>query len=87
LRTEFIADCYFILTPSPPFPPTQVEWYTTLSKACYSCGTRDSDCLRVHCIPADGRKKPIVTVNRRLPGPTVQVRTENNSDIGIVSLV
>nr|CAI5859313.1 unnamed protein product [Callosobruchus analis] len=51
----------------------EVEWYHTLSKACYDCPYNVEDCFRKHCVPGDGNKRPIVTVNRRIPGPTVQV--------------
>ncbi|KAA0185522.1 hypothetical protein HAZT_HAZT001544 [Hyalella azteca] len=51
----------------------KAEWYTTLSKACYDCPDPASDCRRAHCVAADGVKRPIVTVNRRMPGPSIQV--------------
>nr|CAH7745046.1 unnamed protein product [Callosobruchus chinensis] len=51
----------------------EVEWYHTLSKACYDCPYNVEDCFRKDCVPGDGNKRPIVTVNRRIPGPSVQV--------------
>ncbi len=51
----------------------QIEWYTTLSKACYSCPTNQTDCFRPHCVPANGVARSIITVNRMLPGPSIEV--------------
>lgn len=50
-----------------------IEWYQTLSKACYSCPYNRTDCLRPHCIPGDGTKRPVVVINRQLPGPAIEV--------------
>ncbi|XP_064103002.1 uncharacterized protein LOC135213077 isoform X1 [Macrobrachium nipponense] len=51
----------------------KVEWYITMSKACYDCPFNLTDCARPHCVAADGVERPIVTVNRRLPGPAIHV--------------
>jgi len=51
----------------------KAELYTSLSKACYECPSPASDCSRPHCVALDGYKKPVITVNRRLPGPSIQV--------------
>ncbi|CAL4125286.1 unnamed protein product, partial [Meganyctiphanes norvegica] len=51
----------------------KVEWYITMSKGCYNCPHNLTDCLRPHCAFADGHERPIVTVNRRFPGPKIQV--------------
>ncbi|CAG9818287.1 unnamed protein product [Phaedon cochleariae] len=50
-----------------------VEQYHSLSKACYDCPYNLNDCFRKDCIPGDGSKRGIVTINRQLPGPTIQV--------------
>lgn len=50
-----------------------VEWYTVLSKACLNCPKNSTDCFRKDCISADGFKKAVVSVNRLIPGPTIQV--------------
>ncbi|XP_063243590.1 uncharacterized protein LOC134542927 [Bacillus rossius redtenbacheri] len=50
-----------------------VEWYVTMSKACYDCRTNVSDCFRPDCVPADGYSRPVVVVNRQMPGPTIEV--------------
>ncbi|KAL9880339.1 multicopper oxidase 1 isoform 1-T2 [Glossina fuscipes fuscipes] len=50
-----------------------VEWYETLSKACYDCPNNQTDCYRPHCIAADGVPRSITVVNRMMPGPTVEV--------------
>lgn len=50
-----------------------LEYYYTLSKACYDCPFNVSDCSRPHCVPADGSPRPILTANRMLPGPGIHV--------------
>lgn len=52
---------------------SQVEWYETLSKACYDCPYNSTDCNRPHCIGADGARRSVVVVNRMMPGPTIEV--------------
>lgn len=51
----------------------KVEWYYTMSKACYDCPYNLTDCYRPDCVPADGVEKPIIVINRSLPGPSIQV--------------
>ncbi|XP_033225671.1 laccase-1 [Belonocnema kinseyi] len=50
-----------------------VESYHTMSKACYNCPRNMTDCYRPHCITADGVERPIVVVNRQMPGPSLEV--------------
>ncbi|ESO96136.1 hypothetical protein LOTGIDRAFT_231844 [Lottia gigantea] len=50
-----------------------LEYYYTLSKACYDCPRNITDCYRPHCVPADGVSRSIITVNRMLPGPGIHV--------------
>ncbi|XP_042890220.1 oxidoreductase OpS5-like [Penaeus japonicus] len=47
--------------------------YHTLSRACYDCPNTLSDCGREECIVADGVSRPLLSVNRQLPGPAIQV--------------
>nr|XP_039257018.1 laccase-5-like [Styela clava] len=49
-----------------------VEWYYTMSKACYDCPFSISDCSRPHCVAADGVGRPLITVNRLFPGPQIR---------------
>lgn len=51
-----------------------VQWYQTLSKACYNCPYNVTDCRRQHCVPADGFKRSVLAVNKQIPGPAVIVR-------------
>ncbi|KAF5305483.1 hypothetical protein FQA39_LY01574 [Lamprigera yunnana] len=51
----------------------KLEWYQTLSKACYNCPFNIEDCKRPHCIPGDGNKRPVLVVNRQMPGPSIEV--------------
>lgn len=50
-----------------------VEWYYAMSKACHNCSTKITDCFRPDCIAANGVKRPIIVVNRTLPGPSIEV--------------
>ncbi|XP_016844683.1 laccase-2-like [Nasonia vitripennis] len=50
-----------------------VEQLSSMSKACYDCPFNVSDCFRPHCMPTDGVQKTIVTANRQIPGPTIEV--------------
>jgi hypothetical protein len=52
-----------------------LEWYHTLNKACYDCPYKEEDCYREDCIAADGNKRSIVVVNRKMPGPSVEVKS------------
>lgn len=51
----------------------ELEWYYTMSKACYNCPLHLEDCSRKHCVVVDGVRRPIVVVNRQMPGPSVEV--------------
>ncbi|CAG9861309.1 unnamed protein product [Phyllotreta striolata] len=51
----------------------EVESYHTLSKACFDCPFNVTDCFRKDCVPADGTKRAIVTINRQMPGPPIEV--------------
>ncbi|KAK7500484.1 hypothetical protein BaRGS_00008391, partial [Batillaria attramentaria] len=50
-----------------------VEWYRTLTKACYQCPFNVSDCYRPHCVAAGGNIRALLTINRQMPGPAIQV--------------
>lgn len=50
-----------------------VEYYFTMSKACFDCPHKGEDCDRHHCIPADGIERGVIAINRQLPGPSIQV--------------
>ena len=50
-----------------------IETYATMSKACYDCPNLAEDCNREDCVPADGFKRQLYTVNRQLPAPAIHV--------------
>ena len=50
-----------------------MEWYTTLSKACLNCPFNLTSCDNPDCVPGNGLQRPIITVNRQLPGPLINV--------------
>nr|XP_029736390.1 L-ascorbate oxidase-like [Aedes albopictus]XP_029736391.1 L-ascorbate oxidase-like [Aedes albopictus] len=51
----------------------KIEWYETLSKACYECPYNATDCDRPHCIAADGVRRSVIVINRMMPGPSIEV--------------
>lgn len=70
-------DCYRDCS-WPPQPMTceyhfDIEWYYAMSKACYDCPYNLDDCRRKHCVPLNGVERPIIAVNRRMPGPGIHV--------------
>lgn len=50
-----------------------LQEYYTLGRACFDCPNELSDCRREECIAADGVSRPLLTINRQLPGPAIQV--------------
>ncbi|KAG7171470.1 Laccase-like [Homarus americanus] len=48
--------------------------YHSMSRACFDCPINMTDCFRPECVSADGVAVPILTINRRLPGPDLQAR-------------
>ncbi|KAK7871877.1 hypothetical protein R5R35_006458 [Gryllus longicercus] len=50
-----------------------VELYQSMSRACGDCPSNSSDCFQRGCVPADGFARGLLTVDRQLPGPTINV--------------
>ncbi|GFO41365.1 laccase [Plakobranchus ocellatus] len=50
-----------------------VEHYTTMSAACYDCPSNKSHCALPQCITGNGLYRPVLSVNRMVPGPAIQV--------------
>ncbi|XP_029056021.1 laccase-5-like isoform X2 [Osmia bicornis bicornis] len=61
-----------------------LEVFQSLSKSCGDCPVNETACLHNHCVTADGQRRGILTANRQLPGPTIQV-CEN--DILVVDVI
>ncbi|CAK9831518.1 LCC4 [Anthophora retusa] len=61
-----------------------LEVFQSLSKSCGDCPQNETACLSKHCVSADGHRRGILTANRQLPGPTIQV-CEN--DILVVDVI
>lgn len=45
----------------------------TMSRACKKCPENSSDCYEDHCIEGDGIPRAIQTVNKKMPGPSIEV--------------
>lgn len=58
-----------------------LEWYQTMSKACYDCPYNETDCMRPDCIPADGMNRALNVVNRKMPGPAIEVSSLDKFDL------
>jgi hypothetical protein len=43
------------------------------SMYCKNCPNTPDDCDLPGCVPAGGVRKPIVAINRQVPGPAIQV--------------
>lgn len=50
-------------------------------RSCGDCPLNETACLHNHCVTADGQRRGILTANRQLPGPTIQVSLENYDEI------
>lgn len=61
-----------------------LEPFHSLSKACSDCPINETSCLENHCISVDGHRRGILTVNRQLPGPSIQVC---QNDILVVDVI
>ncbi|CAF0713230.1 unnamed protein product [Brachionus calyciflorus] len=48
-----------------------IEWYSVLSKACLDCPFNMTNCNQDHCITANGVYRPVMVINRMLPGPSI----------------
>ncbi|KAJ6648616.1 G-protein coupled receptor Mth2, partial [Pseudolycoriella hygida] len=73
LNHPCVRDCKEGASPMTCNYTFMVEWYETLSKACYNCPFNETDCDRPHCIYGDGVRRSIMTINRMMPGPPIQV--------------
>ncbi|KAL6259668.1 hypothetical protein P5V15_009584 [Pogonomyrmex californicus] len=61
-----------------------LEVFQSLSKSCGDCPLNQTACLANHCVSADGQRRGILTANRQMPGPSIQV-CEN--DILVVDVI
>nr|BBC20925.1 laccase-like multicopper oxidase 3 [Nannophya pygmaea] len=50
-----------------------LENYVTMGEACGDCPRNRTDCFEPNCVTADGYEKSVLTVNRMIPGPTIDV--------------
>ena len=63
-----------------------IEWYTVLSKACLDCPYNLTNCNRKDCISGNGVNRPVIAINKMIPGPalivcqydTVKIKLKNN---------
>uniref|UniRef100_A0A8D8WQ21 L-ascorbate oxidase n=1 Tax=Cacopsylla melanoneura TaxID=428564 RepID=A0A8D8WQ21_9HEMI len=56
--------CYYVFT---------IEQWTTMGVACMNCPQNKTHCYNHGCVTADGVERGILTINRQLPGPSIQV--------------
>ncbi|XP_072045930.1 uncharacterized protein [Amphiura filiformis] len=61
-----------------------MEWRLSMrSAACFDCPFNITDCDRPGCIPVNGVERPIIVVNRQLPGPQIQVCEGDNVEVKV----
>jgi hypothetical protein len=46
-------------------------------RSCGDCPRNASDCFRKLCVTADGFQRGLLTANRQMPGPVIQVRRQS----------
>ncbi|KDR11747.1 laccase-2-like isoform X2 [Zootermopsis nevadensis] len=66
-------ECVAGQTPKICYYQWTVENYATLSDACRNCPKNLTDCYNNQCIPADGYERGILSINRKFPGPSIEV--------------
>jgi hypothetical protein len=49
-------------------------------RSCGDCPRNASDCFRKFCVTADGFQRGLLTANRQMPGPVIQVRRQSLTD-------
>ncbi|XP_014291977.1 uncharacterized protein [Halyomorpha halys] len=70
------ADCYRKCDGNPKtcYFKLNIERYSVLGGACRNCSSGvTEDCLQPQCVTADGYYRHMLTINRALPGPKLQV--------------
>ncbi|XP_046390211.1 laccase-2-like isoform X2 [Ischnura elegans] len=50
-----------------------LEVYQTHTWSCGDCPSNQTDCFNPNCVTADGVAQALLTANRQLPGPSIQV--------------
>ena len=50
-----------------------IEWYSTMSKACLNCPYNITNCYNEDCITGNGVVRAVISVNRMIPGPSINV--------------
>jgi len=50
-----------------------IELFMTMSQDCLNCPENKTDCFNSGCISADGFQRPVRSVNRQIPAPSIQV--------------
>ena len=58
-----------------------------MSRACYNCPGNLTDCTRENCIVADGIERAVESINRLVPGPTIQVCKDDVIKVNLVNML
>ena len=59
--------------------PSIVRYNFYYSRSCGDCLKNETACLAKHCVTGDGLRRGILTANRQLPGPSIQVEMSNTN--------
>ncbi|XP_038050215.1 laccase-5-like [Patiria miniata] len=60
-----------------------LEWYYSMSKACYDCPLNRTDCARPDCIALNGVARSVAVVNRMFPGPSIQICEHDTLEVKV----
>lgn len=64
-----------------------IELFATMGKACFDCPYNKTHCESKHCIPGDGVERAILTVNRQMPGPSIDVCVGDKIEVRVVNMM
>jgi L-ascorbate oxidase len=64
-----------------------VEHWLSMSKTCLNCTHNIDDCYLDWCIPTDGVQRLIITINRMLPGPTIDVCQGDTISVNVKNML
>ncbi|XP_072013206.1 uncharacterized protein [Amphiura filiformis] len=84
LNHECLRTCEWPAKPKTCEYTFVIEWFYSMSKACYGCPFNLTECSRPDCIPLNGVPRPVAVVNRLFPGPSIQV-CENDTIVAHVT--
>ncbi|XP_033125386.1 laccase-1-like, partial [Anneissia japonica] len=62
-----------------------IDWYYSMSKACYDCPFNLTHCKSPDCIPLNGVKRGILVANKQFPGPSIEVCEGDTIEVEVIN--